>query len=49
MKDFRVDFRVEGERVEVFGVRTGYRPAELASSAPELHRELTRRFGPPDA
>lgn len=48
VKDFRVRFRVEGRRVHVYAVATGYRPAELASASDgplALHRELARRFG----
>lgn len=48
VKDWRVRFRVEGRRVEVEEIASGYRPKELAtSSAPEVavQRAFVERFG----
>jgi tRNA-Thr(GGU) m(6)t(6)A37 methyltransferase TsaA len=48
VKDFRVRFRVDGRRVDVEAITTGYRPGELASrEGPELdlHRAFVARFG----
>lgn len=49
-KDWRARFCVQGERVTVLALATGYRAAELFSSeAPELaaHRDFVRVFGYP--
>jgi tRNA (adenine37-N6)-methyltransferase len=48
LKDWRVRFRAEGERLRVLEVTSGYRPRELAGSdRPELdaHRAFEREFG----
>jgi tRNA-Thr(GGU) m(6)t(6)A37 methyltransferase TsaA len=48
LKDWRVFFRVEGRRVTVESIATGYRPRELANpSDPALtiHRAYVARFG----
>jgi tRNA-Thr(GGU) m(6)t(6)A37 methyltransferase TsaA len=48
VKDWRIRFRVEGRAVTVDAIVSGYRPAELATSAaPEvaLQRAFTERFG----
>jgi hypothetical protein len=47
VKDWRVRFRVEGTRITVDAIRTGYRPSQLvdetdAALAP--HRGLASRF-----
>jgi tRNA-Thr(GGU) m(6)t(6)A37 methyltransferase TsaA len=45
LKEWRADFAVEGARIVVRAVRSGYRAAELASAAaPALHREYAGRF-----
>jgi len=44
IRDFRVDFTVEGTLVQVSRIRTGYRESELAS-APDVHRALVATFG----
>ena len=45
LKDWRVDFGVDGRHIVVTSVRTGYRPNELATpSTPEVHRAFTARF-----
>jgi tRNA-Thr(GGU) m(6)t(6)A37 methyltransferase TsaA len=48
VKEWRVAFRVEGRRVLVDAVTTGYRPSQLASSAEPpiaMHRAFVARFG----
>jgi hypothetical protein len=49
LKDWRVDFTVEGRRVTVRSIHTGYRPRQLATeeegSAPAAHRAFVARFG----
>lgn len=50
VQDWRADFRVDGDRIEVWGLRSGYRPSQLqepggADSPPGLHREFRARFG----
>lgn len=50
VQDWRADFRVDGERIEVRGLRSGYRQSQLvqpggAGSPLELHREFRARFG----
>jgi len=48
VKDWRVDFAVEGTTIHVASIATGYRPSELASSrepAVALHRAFVERFG----
>lgn len=47
VRDFRFSFRVDGTRVTVERIRTGYRRAALEGRAPELavHREFAERFG----
>lgn len=50
VRDWRIDFRVDGGSIEVLGVRSGYRPSELEkpSGAPgplDLHRKFSARFG----
>ena len=43
LKEWRVDFRVEGRTIEVARVRSGYRPKELATRADlALHRAIER-------
>ena len=47
VKDFRVRFRLDGRRVDVEAILTGYRPSELATRAGpelELHRAFVARF-----
>jgi tRNA-Thr(GGU) m(6)t(6)A37 methyltransferase TsaA len=45
LKDWRVDFVVDGRRIVVTSVRTGYRPRELATpAAPDVHRAFAARF-----
>ena len=45
LKDWRVDFGVDGRRIVVTSIRTGYRSVELASpSTPEVHRAFAARF-----
>jgi tRNA-Thr(GGU) m(6)t(6)A37 methyltransferase TsaA len=49
-KEWRARFRVEGDRVQILALATGYRANELfASEAPELaaHRDFVRVFGYP--
>jgi hypothetical protein len=48
LKDWRVDFRVDGRAVTVEGIASGYRQSELATStAPSIavHRAFMNRFG----
>jgi tRNA-Thr(GGU) m(6)t(6)A37 methyltransferase TsaA len=46
MKEWRVDFQVEEQRILVRGLRSGYRAKELATDpALALHREYEGRFG----
>jgi tRNA-Thr(GGU) m(6)t(6)A37 methyltransferase TsaA len=45
IKDWRAFFRVEGRRITVQSIGTGYRPRELASNpALEVHRAYETRF-----
>jgi len=48
VQDWRVDFRVDGERIEILGLRSGYRASQLekpSGEAPlDLHREFRVRF-----
>jgi tRNA-Thr(GGU) m(6)t(6)A37 methyltransferase TsaA len=49
VQEWRIDFRADGESIEVLGVRSGYRPAELDRPGDEsgplgLHREFRARF-----
>ena len=48
LKDWRIDFRVEGRAVTVDAIASGYRPRELATSAASsvaVHRAFVERFG----
>ncbi len=50
VQDWRIDFRVDGERIEVLRLRSGYKPSQLekSSDAPaplDLHRQFRARFG----
>jgi tRNA-Thr(GGU) m(6)t(6)A37 methyltransferase TsaA len=50
VQDWRIDFRVNGEHIEVQGLRSGYRPSQLeqpggGDSPLGLHREFRARFG----
>ena len=48
VKDWRVDFTVEGTIIRVGSISTGYRPSELATSrepAVAIHRAFVERFG----
>ncbi|HMI84488.1 MAG TPA: tRNA (N6-threonylcarbamoyladenosine(37)-N6)-methyltransferase TrmO [Polyangiaceae bacterium] len=48
VKDWRVDFVVEGRAITVSSISTGYRASELASSADpavDVHRAFVDRFG----
>ena len=48
LKDWRIDFRVDGRAVTVDGIASGYRPRELASPATPgvaVHRAFVARFG----
>lgn len=48
LKEWRVDFAVEGRRVVVQRLATGYRPAQLASDpALDLHREFVAVWARP--
>lgn len=46
VKDWRARFRVDGHRIEVFAVTTGYRQSQLLDDAPEraLHRAFVARW-----
>jgi hypothetical protein len=44
LKEWRADFVVEGRRILVTGLSSGYRPKELATDAPEVHRAFSLRF-----
>ncbi len=49
VQDWRIDFRVEGESIEVLGLRSGYRPLQLkessaADAALDVHRQFRARF-----
>jgi tRNA (adenine37-N6)-methyltransferase len=50
VQDWRVDFRVEGQAIEVLGVRSGYRPSQLQRATDsitdplQVHREFTAQF-----
>jgi hypothetical protein len=41
IKDWRVDFRVDGRSIVVHSLSSGYRRGEV----PELHREFSARYG----
>ena len=48
VKDWRARFTVDGERITVLGIRTGYRPRELVENtdpALDVHRAFVARFG----
>jgi tRNA-Thr(GGU) m(6)t(6)A37 methyltransferase TsaA len=46
VKEWRVDFTVEGRRLVVHSLRSGYRSKELATEdALQLHRDFTGTFG----
>jgi tRNA (adenine37-N6)-methyltransferase len=48
LKEWRVDFRVEGRAVTVDAIATGYRPRDLATSIDPkvaVHRAFVTRFG----
>jgi tRNA (adenine37-N6)-methyltransferase len=48
VKDWRVEFRVTGQRVLVESIRTGYRPSQLAEGvnpALDPHRGFVSKFG----
>jgi len=46
LKEWRVDFVVEDRRIDVLRIRSGYRPAELATRPGlALHREFVASFG----
>ena len=47
VKDFRVRFRIDGRRVDVEAILTGYRPSELATRAGQeldVHRAFVAHF-----
>lgn len=47
VKDWRVDFDVEGKTIRVASIATGYRPSQLASAsdpAVAMHRAFVERF-----
>jgi tRNA-Thr(GGU) m(6)t(6)A37 methyltransferase TsaA len=47
LKEWRVDFAVEGARIVVCGLRSGYRPKELAADAGlDVHRAFEATFAP---
>jgi tRNA-Thr(GGU) m(6)t(6)A37 methyltransferase TsaA len=48
VKDWRARFRVDGKRIEVLSVHTGYRPRELVMNADptlDAHRAFVEHFG----
>ncbi len=48
LKAWRADFRVEGETLTVEAIRSGYRPAQLASAGDaslDVHRDFVAAFG----
>jgi hypothetical protein len=51
VQEWRIDFRVEGQKAEVLGVRTGYRASQLAKAPVgdddpvQLHRQFVALFG----
>jgi tRNA (adenine37-N6)-methyltransferase len=46
VKEWRIDFTVEGRRLVVHSLRSGYRPKQLAMDAGlQLHRDFTGTFG----
>ena len=45
LKEWRVWFSVEGERVQVDRLGSGYRPAERGAPGREAHRAFEERFG----
>jgi tRNA-Thr(GGU) m(6)t(6)A37 methyltransferase TsaA len=51
VQDWRITFRAQGQHVEVLGVHTGYRKAQLAEDAVDpqgtlrIHREFSQLFG----
>jgi tRNA-Thr(GGU) m(6)t(6)A37 methyltransferase TsaA len=48
LKEWRVDFAVDGTRLVVRGLRSGYRPRELAADARlDVHRAFEAAFAPP--
>jgi hypothetical protein len=49
VQDWRIDFRVAGESIEVLGLRSGYKPSQLEGASGgalplALHREFRARF-----
>jgi tRNA-Thr(GGU) m(6)t(6)A37 methyltransferase TsaA len=46
LKEWRVDFTVDGQTITVRAIATGYRSSQLATdAAPSLHREFLAAFG----
>jgi len=47
-KDWRARFKVDGLKIQVFSIGTGYRPSQMSSGvAPVLHRQFVEHFGYP--
>jgi len=52
LKDWRIDFAVEGTNIRIAAIATGYRPSQLATSTePAIapHRAFAAHFGEPTA
>ena len=53
VRDWRADFRVDGRRIEVLRIRSGYKATQLAEGAEDpdgalaVHRAYTERFASP--
>lgn len=45
VQDWRLEFRVDGRRIEVVGVRSGYRADQLDEPGRALHRAFVERWG----
>lgn len=46
VQDWRLDFCVEGRRIEIVAVRSGYRRGELDDPRHAVHRAFVERWGP---
>jgi len=47
-KDWRARFKVDGLKIQVFSIGTGYRPNQMSSgAAPVLHQQFVEHFGYP--
>ena len=44
LKDWRIDFRVDGRRIVVTGVTTGYRRSQLLAAGVDVHRAFAEKW-----